>query len=90
MTKRDKRLQKLHQNPKNVSFEDLESVMLDYGFELLRSSGSHHSFRINIQGKYHLLVVPHSRPVKTVYVREALKLIELFIDAQSQEESEDD
>jgi len=76
MTKRDKRLQKMRQNPKNVSFEDLKSVLEDFGFDLVRSSGSHHSFNVTIAGEPRLFVVPYQRPVKSVYVREALQLID--------------
>jgi len=76
MTKREKRLQKLRQNPNNVSFEALQQVLLDFDFELKRSSGSHHTFSITIDGTPHILVVPFRRPVKPVYVREALRLIE--------------
>lgn len=90
MTKREKRLQKLRQNPKNVSFDDLRSVLEDFGFELVRSSGSHHSFNIMIDGEPRLFVVPHRRPVKTVYVREALRLIDLILAEEVDEEEEND
>lgn len=88
MTKREKRLQKLRQNPKNVSFEDLQTVLEDFGFELIRSSGSHHSFSITISGEPHLLVVPYHRPVKSIYVREALKLIDLMEQESEEEDNE--
>lgn len=67
MSKRKKRLERLRQNPKNVSFEDLQLVLEDYGFKLKRSSGSHHSFQLTISGEVRLLVVPYRRPVKPVY-----------------------
>lgn len=88
MTKREKRLRKIRQNPKNVSFEDLRKVLEDFGFELKRSSGSHHSFSIIIEGEPHLLVIPYRRPVKTVYVREALKLIDHLIEEEREENDE--
>jgi predicted RNA binding protein YcfA (HicA-like mRNA interferase family) len=91
MTKREKRLQKLRQNPKNVSFDDLRKVLDDYGFELVRSSGSHHSFNITIASEPRLLVIPYSRPVKAVYVQVALSLIELLEqELEDGEGSEDD
>lgn len=90
MTKREKRLMQLRQNPKNVSFADLRTVLEDFGFELARSSGSHHSFNITIEGKPRLFVVPYSRPVKTVYVREALRLIDLILAEEDEEDEEDE
>jgi hypothetical protein len=44
MSKRQKRLEKVRQNPKNVSFETLKTLLEDYGFEHIRTSGSHHTF----------------------------------------------
>ena len=90
MTKREKRLRKLRQNPKNVSFDDLRTVLEDFGFELVRSSGSHHSFNIVIDGEPRLFVVPYRRTVKPVYVREALRLIDLILAAQADEDDATD
>jgi predicted RNA binding protein YcfA (HicA-like mRNA interferase family) len=45
VSKRRKRLEKLRQNPKDVSFDDLRKVLEDFGFELVRSCGSHFAFR---------------------------------------------
>jgi predicted RNA binding protein YcfA (HicA-like mRNA interferase family) len=89
MSKRKKRLQKLKQNPKNVSFEALRQVLEDYGFALERSSGSHHSFKVEINGVWTLFVVPYSRPVKLMYVKDAIALIE-EIEAQKPIESDED
>ncbi|HRF95332.1 MAG TPA: type II toxin-antitoxin system HicA family toxin [Aggregatilineales bacterium] len=58
MSKRQKRLQKLRQNPKNVSFDELRVVLEDFGFELVRSNGSHHSFNAIINGEPRLLLYP--------------------------------
>ncbi|MBZ0310271.1 MAG: type II toxin-antitoxin system HicA family toxin [Anaerolineae bacterium] len=89
MTKREKRLQKLRQNPKNVSFQDLKTVLEDFGFELVRSSGSHHSFSIMIGQEQHLLVIPYSRPIKTIYVRETLDLIDKLLELETKEDNGD-
>ncbi|MCL4880316.1 MAG: type II toxin-antitoxin system HicA family toxin [Anaerolineae bacterium] len=76
MTKRGKLRQKIEQNPKNVSFEDLRQLLELYGFELKRTKGSHSSFVGKAAGKKVLLVVPHHKPLKAVYVKKALKFIE--------------
>jgi predicted RNA binding protein YcfA (HicA-like mRNA interferase family) len=90
MSKRKKRLERIRQNPKNVSFEDLRKLLEDYGFVLERSSGSHHSFKVEINGEYTLFVVPYRRPVKPNYVRDALKLIDEIEGQLPREEDEDD
>lgn len=89
MSKRKKRLQRIRQNPKNVSFEDLRQLLEDYGFVLERSSGSHHSFKVQIKGETILFVVPYRRPVKPNYVKDALLLIE-ELEAWMELEDKDD
>ncbi len=90
MSKREKRLQRILQNPKNVSFGDLRKVLEDYGFVLDRSSGSHHSFKVEIKGEFRLFVVPYRRPLKPVYVKEALKLIEEIEDVEEETDESTD
>lgn len=82
MSKRQKRLAHIRQNPKNVSLDDLRQVLEDYGFEHKHTVGSHHTFAAIIGGSTHLLSVPFSRPVKPIYVKKALQLIHLVIAAQ--------
>jgi predicted RNA binding protein YcfA (HicA-like mRNA interferase family) len=88
MSKRKKRLQRIKANPKNVSFDDLRTLLEDYGFVLERSSGSHHSFKVEINGEYILFVLPYRRPIKPNYVKDAVKLIE-EIEGQSHVEDEE-
>lgn len=60
MTKRDKRLNRIRQNPKNVSFEDLKIVLEDFGFQMRDSSGtSHHFFRAEIGERVWQLTIPY-------------------------------
>ncbi len=91
MSKRKKLLQRIQQNPKNVSFDDLRMLMEMYGFELRRTRGSHHSFIGYISGQKTLFVVPYKHPLQTVYVKKGLALIEK-IDAEkpADEDGDDD
>jgi hypothetical protein len=75
MTKREKRLAKIRNNPKNVRFEELDHLLRDYGFERRQpSGGSSHYFYIC---GYHRLTVPKKRPyIKQIYVKQALRQIE--------------
>ncbi len=78
MSKRKKLLQRIRQNPKNVSFEDLRKLLEGYGFILKRTKGSHNSFVGQVSGKSETLVVPDKHPLQAVYVKKALKFIELI------------
>lgn len=87
MSKRKKRLEKIRQNPKNVSFEELRKVLEDFGFELVRSKGSHHAFKHELVGD--LFVVPYRRPfIKVVYVVEALDLIDQVVESETNNEDD--
>ena len=83
MTKREKRLQKIRQNPKDVSFDDLNQLIQDYDFELRRVTGSHHIFEYTLNQERLKFVLPLGRPVKPYYVKEALRLIDLIIQSKS-------
>lgn len=95
MTKRQKRLERLRQNPKNVKFEELRQVLVDHGFVLKRVRGSHHIFQLVLDGEVITFAVPFRRPIKAVYIHEALELIDEIaerseIDDQEDNDNDDD
>lgn len=74
MTKRQKRVQKLFQNPKTVSFKELDEVLKSSGYEV-RQPGSGSSHFIYTKGEVQISV-PFRRPfVKEVYIKRVLELI---------------
>lgn len=74
MTKREKRVRKLFQNPKTVPFKELNRVLKDAGFSS-RQPGSGSSHYIYTKGNIQISV-PFRRPfVKEVYVKRVLELI---------------
>lgn len=74
MTKREKRVKKIFQNPKAVPFKELDRVLKDFGFEVRqpKSGSSHYVYtKEEIQ-----ISVPYRRPyVKEVYVKRVLEII---------------
>lgn len=89
MTKKEKRLARIRQNPKNVSFNELRQVLEDYGFVMKRSRGSHHIFDAQVDEQILTLTIPLTKPhLKAVYVKEALKAIEAIIALQPEDEDE--
>ena len=87
MDAREKRRQKLEQNPKHVRFEELDLVLRDYGFRSHSPSGGG-SHRFYIRGM-HLLGVPRRRPhLKEYVVRRALAILRQ-IDAEEANTDED-
>jgi predicted RNA binding protein YcfA (HicA-like mRNA interferase family) len=76
MSKREKRLARLRRNPNDVSFDQLRRVLEDYGFEYRQTEGSHYHFSYTLGGATKVYSVPFRRPVKDVYVKRALKVID--------------
>ena len=73
MGKKDKRLKKIRQNPKNVRFEDIDKLLLSLGFEK-RQRGSHVTYVLKGQGR---ITIPFRKPfILPVYVKEVLKLLD--------------
>lgn len=70
MSQAEKREQKIRQNPTNVSLEDFEALINQYGY--IKGSGSHLKARI---GHY---TMPYKRenPVKPCYVKDLLQIID--------------
>jgi len=88
MSRRNKRLEKIRRNPKNVSFETLQTVLLSFGFELDRITGSHHIFVLEVdEADKKVLTVPFRRPLKQVYVKQAIHLIDRYVLGDDNDES---
>lgn len=72
MSRKDKLIKSMQNNPKDVNFDDLKKVLLDYGYEVENTGGSHWIFR---KENFETQVVPRKKPVKAIYVIRALKAI---------------
>lgn len=76
MSKREKRLQKVRQNPKNVSIDELEQLLNDYGIQRDHTTGSHYIFRYTLDGQNVRLTIPYRKPIKVIYIKEAIAAID--------------
>ncbi len=74
MSKKEKLIQKLRNNPTNVRFETLQSLLLYYGFiERTPKGGSSHYTYIF---KQYIITIPKHKPVKSIYVKKVLSILE--------------
>jgi len=74
MSKATKLLEKFRQNPKNVRYEDFETLLLHLGFQKRRSAGSLVVFTYLGQAP---LTIPINEPfLKAVYVKQVITLID--------------
>lgn len=74
MVKLDKLIEKMRNNPRDWKIEDIERVANNYGFTKRTTSGSHATF--THPDLVHIMTVPVHRPIKPIYVKKFLKLID--------------
>ncbi|HMX16955.1 MAG TPA: type II toxin-antitoxin system HicA family toxin [Rhodocyclaceae bacterium] len=80
MNARTKLLQSLRNNPRDRRIEDLLSLARHFGIECRNHGGSHHVF--SAEGVEQDVTVPAHRPIKPVYVRQFLALIECVLEVR--------
>jgi len=73
MTKRNKKLANMRQNPQGWVIDELKSIADFYRVEWIHDGGSHVVFRAPNLAH---LTVPASRPIKAVYIKRFVALIE--------------
>ena len=71
MTKIDKRVLRLKENPRNVDCDELISIVIALGFDL-RKRKKQHRVCVHPDLPRVRLVIPEQRPLKVVYVRQIL------------------
>ena len=73
MTQADKNLEKMRVNPTNWRIEDMQAIARRHGIEWRHDGGSHCVF-VTASGK--TLPVPARKPIKTIYIKKFLLLLE--------------
>ncbi len=73
MSKKEKLIRKLRQNPKNIRFAEVDKLLLSLGFEK-RQRGSHATYILKEGGR---ITIPMRKPfILPVYVKEILALLD--------------
>jgi len=74
MSRRNKILEKLKNNPNNVRFETIQDLLLHFGFKERQPSGgsSHYTYTF----KSTIITIPKHKPLKKIYVSRVLELLE--------------
>ena len=76
MSQLEKLLQRIHNNPKTVRFEELAKILLKNGYECAQSrrGSSHYTYRK--EGKYPITIPKNAPYVKECYVRQVIEALE--------------
>ena len=83
MSKKDKLLQDMRNNPKNMRFDVLHNLLVGHDFNVSapRGGSSHYTFSKGI----YRITVPKENPVNQIYVKKVIKII----DELSKEDSDE-
>lgn len=76
MTVAEKTLEKIRRNPRDWRIEALEAIAKRYGINVRKSGGSHVVF--HHPAWIELLCIPARRPIKPIYIKKLINLIELL------------
>ena len=75
MSRADKMLDAMRDNPRDWRIEDVIAICQRYGIKITPPrSGSHYKVRNPVSGA--ILPVPAARPIKPVYIRELVAIID--------------
>jgi hypothetical protein len=77
MGKADKLLERMRANPQgDWSISDIQTVCMRLGWNCLPPSGGGSHWKIAAPGMEHILTIPAKRPIKPVYIRKFVALID--------------
>ena len=72
MSRKDRLIKDLRNNPNNVKFADIKQILEDDGWTLASVKGSHHKFK---KPNHQPLIIPFNKPIKPFYVNLVLDTI---------------
>jgi predicted RNA binding protein YcfA (HicA-like mRNA interferase family) len=87
MSKLSKLVKQFLSNPSDVRFEEVGYILRAFGFEEVRSKGSHHIFR-NSDGRKLTVPKKDGQRVKRVYIKQVVDLLGLQQWSDKQEDGE--
>ena len=77
MTKREKLIERLRNNPKNARFEQIDSLLTYYGFECKKKGSSHFVYK---REGYPPVTVPYKKSfINSVYVKRVLQILDEIV-----------
>lgn len=67
------RIAELLRNPRELRFNEVETILYNYGYVLVNSKGSH--FRFKKEGFPSITIVSHNKKVKKWYIKDMSKIL---------------
>ncbi len=76
MGKLEKLIDKLLRDPPELSYDDVDYILTNFGFKEVSTKGSHHTFRNN-QGQKITVPKKGGKTVKRTYLKQIVMLLKL-------------
>jgi predicted RNA binding protein YcfA (HicA-like mRNA interferase family) len=77
---REKLLDRIRNNPRGVSFDDLDLLLKQFGYELRRVGGSHHVY--GRKSSPPIIVARHGASAHSAAVKEVLRAIDELLEKE--------
>lgn len=78
MNSRNKKISKFLQNPGSLRFREIHNLLISFGFDHIRASGSHNFYQ-NITTSDNINILVHNNDCKIIYKKQVAKLLENYI-----------
>lgn len=75
-SKLKKLITKFIESPNNIEFKEVEQLLIEFGYEKRKKKGSSHNVFV-IKGRNPITVPDNKKPVKTIYVKTIIKILNL-------------
>ena len=73
VSKKSKLIESIKNNSKDVRFDDLKKLLEDIGYSAINTGGSHYVFT---KENFKSLTIPYRKPVKIIYVKQVISILE--------------
>jgi len=77
MTKKDKLIQKFLKNPTSLHYQEIEKILLKFGFQKIHAKGSHNKFKHPLL-QNDLIIPIHNKDCKSFYKKYSAKIVKQY------------
>jgi predicted RNA binding protein YcfA (HicA-like mRNA interferase family) len=81
MTSSEKRFKKFLHSPQSLKYGEIENLLVQSGFEMIKAKGSHNKFKHPLL-KYDLIIPVHNNDCKSYYKNYAAKILKTLHNAE--------
>ncbi len=85
LSKRQKLIAAIRNNPKDVAFEDIDTLLRYYGCTVTQASKGSSHYKFIHEAVNWILEIPKDKPIKAVYAKRALEMIDEIMEVLKNE-----